>query len=224
MLMGVISFVGVLLSRKFKNDYDLIVIAVGAGMLIMTLFCFYSGEMLSRTFLFILPILAYFAVKLFRTKIIAVILIVLLLVLSPLSIIPLHGDQSVDNITASQRGYWQFIAQYTTQGYFTGGGMVGSWQLGYLGSQIYDVGIVNYSLEATKRWANELLDKQWPPVGQSSYVSISSFEEQEFSVIMDIPQTLVEIRSCLNSPTSNYDLIFNSGDVTTYMRQAIWNN
>jgi hypothetical protein len=50
------------------------------------------------------------------------------------------------------------------------------------------------------------------------------FEEQEFSVIMDIPQTLVEIRSCLNSPTSNYDLIFNSGDVTTYMHDALWVN
>ena len=223
-LMGVISFVGVLLSRKFKNDYDLIVIAVGAGMLIMTFFCFYCGEMLSRTFFFILPILAYFAVKLFRTKITAVILVVLLLVLSPLSIIPLHGDQSVDNITASQRGYWQFIAQHTTQGYFTGGGMVGSWQLGYLGSQIYDVGIVNYSFEGTQRWANELLDNQWPPFGQNAYVSISLFEEQEFSVIMDIPQTLIEIRSCLNSPTSNYDLIFNSGDVTTYMHEALWVN
>jgi hypothetical protein len=223
-LMGVISFVGVLLSRKFKNDYDLIVIAVGAGMLIMTFFCFYSGEMLSRTFFFILPILAYFAVKLFRTKITAVILVVLLLVLSPLSIISLHGDQPTDNITASQRSYWQFISQYTTQGYFTGGGMVGSWSLGYISSQIYDVGIVNYSVEATQRWANELLDNQWPPVGQNAYVSISLFEEQEFSVIMDIPQTLVEIRSCLNSPTSNYDLIFNSGDVTTYMHDALWVN
>ena len=223
-LMGVISFVGVLLSRKFKNDYDLIVIAVGAGMLIMTFFCFYSGEMLSRTFFFILPILAYFAVKLFRTKIIAVILIVLLLVLSPLSVIPLHGDQSADNITASQRGYWQFIAQHTTQGYFTGGGMVGSFSLGYLGSQIYDVVIVNFSVEATKRWADEILNKQWPLDGQSSYISVSSFEEEEYNVMMDIPQTLVGIRSCLNSPTSNYDLIFNSGDVTTYMHDALWGN
>jgi hypothetical protein len=223
-LIGAVGFVGLLLSRKYQNKYDLIVVAVGAGMLLMVLFGFYSGEMLSRTYFFMLPVLAYFAVKLFNTKITAVIFVILLLLVAPLSIIALHGDQAVDNITASQRAYWHFIEQNTTEGYFTGGGMVTSWSLGYLGSQIYDNGINNYTVSITEEWDKKLMNGQWALSGQDSYASLSSFEEENYTVRLGILQALSDVRDWLNRPASNYDLIFSSGDVTTYMHDALWSN
>ena len=94
-LMGAIALAGLALSRKFKSGADGTVLAIAGGILLMVPFAFYSGEMYSRAYLYILPALAYFGVRLLKTKASALILLVLLLVALPLSIISIHGNQAM---------------------------------------------------------------------------------------------------------------------------------
>jgi hypothetical protein len=220
-LAGGIGFGGFLLSRKFKSDSNLTAITIAGGILLMLPFGFYSGEMITRTYLFILPVLVFFGVKLLKTKIIACLFIILLIVTIPLSIVVIHGNEAVENITSSQRSYWHFITDKTTQGYFTGGGMIWGWSLEYAGEQYYDPVITAPPVQSAYSWRDAVYAGQWPPQGINGYIALSAYEEAMYKITAGDNNFVPELRSWFNYST-NYNLIFNSGDVTAYMHEVIW--
>jgi uncharacterized membrane protein len=218
-LIGVIGFAGLVLSRKFKSTADSTVLAIAGGILLTLPFGFYETEMIFRAYLFLLPVLAYFGMKLYRIKISSFIVIILLVVALPLSIISLHGNQSQDHTSLSQRAYWHFIEDKTTEGRFTGGGMVRTWSLDYLGDQIFDPSLHASIIEEGNQWRNDLFTGKWPPNGAPAYIGLSSYEEALYRIWHDDSQFIPEVRSWLSNSTS-YDLIFASGDVTSYIKMG----
>ena len=222
-LAGGIGFGGFLLSRKFKSDSDLTAIAIAGGILLMLPFGFYSGEMVTRTYLFVLPVLAFFGAKLLKTKIFARLLIILLILIIPLSVIELHGNEAVENITGSQRAYWHFIVDKTSKGYFTGGGMIWGWSLDYAGGQYYDPVITSPPLESAYSWREALYTGKWPQEGINGYIALSEYETAMYQVTVGNTDFIPELRSWLNQST-NYNLILSSGDVTAYMHEVTWVN
>jgi len=222
-LAGAIGLGGFLLSRKFKSNSNLTVLAIAGGVLLMLPFGFYSGEMISRTYFFILPFLAFFGVKLLKTKIFASLFVIILIVTIPLSIIVLHGNAAVENVTSSQRACWHFVVDKTTQGYFTGGGMIWGWSLEYAGEQYYDPVITAPPVQSAYSWRDAVYAGQWPMEGINGYIALSAYEEEMYKVTAGNTDFIPELRSWLNDST-NYNLIFNSGDLTAYMHEVTWSN
>jgi hypothetical protein len=220
-LVGAIGLEGFLSSRKFRSDSNLAALAVTGGILLMLPFGFYSGEMITRTFLFILPVLAFFCVKLLKTKIFASLFVIMLIVVIPFSIIVVHGNEAVENVTSSQRTYWNFIVDKTTQGYFTGGGMIWGWSLDYAGKQYYDPVITAPPVQSAYSWRDAVYAGQWPPAGINGYIALSSYEEEMYKITDGDNNFMPELRSWLNY-SANYNLIFSGGDVTTYMHEVTW--
>jgi hypothetical protein len=75
----------------------------------------------------------------------------------------------------------------------------------------------------SNEWLNEVISNTWPVTGENGYIALSSFEEINYKTALGDAQFIPNLGSWLNT-TTNYDLIFNSGDVTTYMHDALWNN
>lgn len=218
-LISFIGFVGLFLSYKLKSGKDKIIFCIAVGIFLLALLpiSVYKGDLITRTFLFGLPVLSYFGFKLIHTKITALILIVLLVLMLPLSIIALHGNAAMDSISPSQLLYWHFIEDHTTHGRFTGGGMVITWSMKYMGFQIYDNGIIDIG-NNSYLWRDSLFSRKWPPNQEHTYIAFSSYEEEAYKVGCGDKNFIPEICSWLNNST-DYNLFFYSGDVYTYVSQ-----
>jgi hypothetical protein len=227
-LMCVIALVGLIISRKNKNinDNTVLFMVVGVSFLLFLAVSIYSGSMIERVYVFILPLLAYFGVKMLSKKVTAVIFVALLVIVIPISVVAIFANQNEETITLSQIGYWHFVEEKTTEGYFTGGGMSPTWSLGFISvpdSHVYIQGVTQYSLNAANLWMNALTTNQWPQAGENAYVTLSSFEKVIYQEGFNQNQFVPNLRSWLNDST-NYNLIFNSGDVTAYMHEVTWVN
>jgi uncharacterized membrane protein len=216
-LMTALGLAGLGLSRWFKKGANATVLSVAGGILLFLPFGFYGGELVSRVYEYLLPVLAYFGVKLLRTRVSAFLLLILLVIALPLSIVSLHGNQALEYVSSSQRAYWNFLQDKTIQGRLTGGGMVWGWTMDYAGRQIYDPGIHAPSIEQGRGWREALFTGKWPPKGETAFVGLSAYEEALYKIGFGDIQFVPRTRSWLNS-SADYDRIYASGEVVSYMR------
>jgi hypothetical protein len=218
-LMTALGLAGLGLSRWHKKEADATALSVAGGILLFLPFGFYGGELVSRAYEYVLPVLAYFAIKLLRTRASAFLLLILLVIALPLSIVALHGNQALEYVSSSQKAYWNFLQDKTIQGRLTGGGMVWGWKMDYVGRQIYDPGIHAPSMEQGRAWREALFTGKWPPEGETAYVGLSAYEEALYKIGYGDVQFVPRIRSWLNN-SSYYDRIYASGDVVSYTRRG----
>jgi hypothetical protein len=217
-LMTALGLAGLGLSRWYKKAADATALGVAGGILLFLPFGFYGGELVSRVYEYVLPVLAYFGVKLLRTRASAFLLLILLVIALPLSIVALHGNQALEYVSSGQKAYWNFLQDETLRGRLTGGGMVWGWKMDYVGRQTYDPGIHAPSIEQGREWRDALFTGKWPPNGEAAYVGLSAYEEALYKIGYGDIQFVPRIRSWLNS-SSSYDRIYASGEVVSYMRR-----
>lgn len=97
MIFVLIAFAGFILGRKVNRSSNITALAIAAGILTLSLFIAwgYGHEIVHRTYWLMLPVMAYFGVKLLNRKAWALLLCILLVVLLPLHFICHYGGPSL---------------------------------------------------------------------------------------------------------------------------------
>jgi hypothetical protein len=101
--------------------------------------------------------------------------------------------------------------------------MIWGWSLEYAGEQYYDPVITAPPVQSAYSWRDAVYAGQWPMEGINGYIALSAYEEEMYKVTAGNTDFIPELRSWLNDST-NYNLIFNSGDLTAYMHEVTWSN
>ena len=99
--------------------YGIAALIIGAG---------YNREIFLRLLLFLLPSIAFFAVKLLDYKTTSIVFVILLVAGLPLSFVSQHGNQKMDHISASYLDGANYFYQHTTRGTVDAFGPVGQSQ------------------------------------------------------------------------------------------------
>lgn len=109
----VITIIGFMMGLRSRENrtIDYAFIAIGLGAILGGVSGLYPQEMVQRTWYFMLPVVAYFGVKLLNRRVTATLLILLLVAALPLHFIAHYGNQASDYRTPSHiAGYaWRDI-------------------------------------------------------------------------------------------------------------------
>jgi hypothetical protein len=119
-----LAFFGGLVSVKTKqNRYlDISVISIMMSNVVMAIVvgAGYSHELINRFFIYLLPGLVYFAVKLFDFRFSIIPLVVVLIVCLPLSFISQYGNQAMDYVTPANLSGYNLFHKNTLDGAISG--------------------------------------------------------------------------------------------------------
>lgn len=119
-----IGFLGFIFSRRAKKSIysDNTAVAIAFAFLAVGAILSYGGgkEVPERTYHFLLPVLAYFGVKLLSRKSTAIVLCTLLLVALPLRFVSQYGAEVYEHLPPSRIAASHFFADHTTEGEVVG--------------------------------------------------------------------------------------------------------
>lgn len=215
---GVIALSGLALSRKIKAQGDSLVLLIGIGVFMMLPFQFYGNEFLSRLFIYILPVLAYFAAKLVMSKTGVLLLSLTFLVVLPFGIIGLHGNAMVDSVTHGQIAYWNFLRDKTERGALGLGGVTGAWTFGY--ANRYVAGFNWISIYGSK-WPERLAIRGWVTPGMPNYLTFGGFEDAGFKLWTDFPEGVKELTSQADGLDDLTRFYHNGNEAISYYHDGV---
>lgn len=209
---GLIGLAGLALSRRIRSPRDDAVLVMAVGIVVMVPFQFYGNELFSRGFLFLMPMIAYFAASLLRTRATALLLALLMVVAAPFGIIALHGNALQDDVTPSQRVYWHFLEDKTTHGNLGFGGIPMSWPMGYADRY---TGNFDWIRAFASDWKEKWAIRGWVVWGTNNYVGFTKYEDAGFRMLTDYPEGVSELRAKGNE-MPDLNLMYDNGEVTAY--------
>ena len=215
-LYVVVALLGAILAWKFRTntyaDITVLAIAVGCGIAAIVVGAGYGVELYQRFFIFLLPAMAYFGVKLLHFRAIAVILCIVLLIALPLSFVARYGNQTIDYLTPAYLSGADFFQDNTTHGYVTGENPIGRME----NREYYNT---KYTLKGLE-WENDKLVRVGSRIDPSPhYVCISNHDRAMYTFYYDEPQFIDEIASSLNAAT-NCNLIYANPGLSLYVHEA----
>jgi hypothetical protein len=203
---------GILAWRLRKGTYadiTMLAVAAGSGCAAIAVGAGYAHELYQRIFVFLLPVIAYFAVKLLRTRATAVLLCVFLFAALPLTFVARYGNQTIDYLSPAYLAGASFFDAHTTNGHITGGPPLGRMR--------------NYEqYRRTPRYEEiEWRDHEMHYAGMRRdlpwYVCISNLDRTFYTFYLDKPRFFEETERSLSAAT-NCDLVFADPDVSLYLR------
>lgn len=207
-----IGIVGGILSTKTRCYYDRLFFALMTGITFMLPFGFYQYEFIERIFLFMLPVLAFFSIKLLRIRVLRIILVIILLVCIPFSVISFYGNQAIDNVSLNQRAYWDFLREKTVSGALLGGGIPpGGWTMGYKDQYLVQFGIL---ANVSKGYNIPLTG--WQITRMPNYLALSDFELAYLAYIRNNAVSVSKTNALLYE-SLDYNFIYENDEVTTYI-------
>ncbi len=214
-LFAAIALLGALLARKLKSntyaDVTVLAIAVGCGIAAIIVGAGYEHELYQRFFVFLLPAMAYFGVKLLNVRATTVILCIFLLIALPLTFVSRYGNQTIDYLTPGYLAGAYFFRDNTTNGYVTGDIPIG--QMKY--TERYQFGVSFEDLE----WED---DKLLPAGGDFDltphYICISNHDYELYNFYYNEPQFISDVESSLNAAI-NCNLVFANPDLRLYLNE-----
>jgi len=211
-VLGTIGIVGGILSTRTSNHQDRLFFALVAGIILMLPFGFYQYEFIERIFLFMLPVLAFFGIKLLRIKVLGIILIMILIVCIPFSVISFYGNQTIDNVSLNQRAYWNFLREKTVSGALLGGGIPpGGWTMGYKDRYLIQFGVLTNVLKG-----DNIPLTGWQITSMPNYFALSDFEQAYLAFIRNNAESVPKTNDLLFK-SLDYNFIYENNEVTTYV-------
>jgi len=211
-----ISFSGGLLAFKVKqNRYlDILVLGITAANVILAVIIGsgYSHELFNRFFLYLLPALVYFGVKLLYFRITTILLTLLLIISLPLSFISQYGNEAMDYITAGNLDGAEFFNQHAVHGVITGLGPQGSMQ------NAEDYSKESYAELVTEDNKVDISNSIWYRGNFSNlphYIVIDTNNRVQMDFYYNRPDLLKNIREELEV-TPHYNIIFANPDMILY--------
>ncbi|MGB2853613.1 MAG: hypothetical protein WBC55_04090 [Dehalococcoidia bacterium] len=215
-LYAAVALLGAILAWKFRNntyaDITVLAIAVGCGIAAIVVGAGYGVELYQRFFIFLLPAMAYFGVKLLHFRAIAVILCIVLLIALPLSFVARYGNQTIDYLTPAYLSGADFFQDNTTHGYVTGENPIGRMKY----REEYRLVPSFEELE----WENDELVRVGRRIDPSPhYICISNHDRATYTFYYDEPQFIDGIESSLQDAT-NCNLVYANPDLRLYLHDA----
>ncbi len=214
---GLIALWGLAFSRKHRDSADGTFLAMGAGIVAILPLQVYQNELLSRLFLYISPVLAYFSAKLLRNRTTQVVLTLVLVGALPFAVVSLHGNQMVDRVSVGQRAYWRFLEHKTDRGNLGLGGIPMTWTFGRAGRYVSGFDwIAGYGT----KWQERLEERGWVEWGIPNYLGFTGYEDAGFRLWTDLPDAVRELTDQANRITY-YQFIYSSGEVIGYYDEGV---
>jgi hypothetical protein len=217
-LFVAIALLGGLLAWRLRGitsrDITVLAIAVGCGIAAVGIGAGYVHELYQRVFVFLLPVMAYFGVKLLHLRTTTVVLCLLLLIAMPLAFISKYGSQGADYLSSGYLSGARFFQDNTVNGYVIGGAPIGSMEyyerygkdLSYGDLEWEDNQLVRFgylgSLDSAPR-----------------YVIISDHDRATLDFYYNEPQLINDIESNMDEAT-NCNLVYANSDLSLYIRQT----
>ena len=217
-LFVAIAVLGGLLAWRLRglvyHDITMLAIVVGCGIAAFAIGSGYGGELYQRIFVFVLPVLAYFGVKLLRLRATAVLLCLFLLIALPLAFISKYGNQTVEHLSTGYLSGTSFFQDSTDNGYIIGQAPFGRMK----NAEQYRP---EFSYEDLKWQDNKLARFGYGGVVDVAprYVCISNFDRTWYSYLRNEPQFINEVESSLNVAT-NCNLVYANPDLSFYIRES----
>ena len=213
-LIGLAGFIFAFFVRKsFKDTITLLVITL-APLALVTLSGNYGREILVRIYLFALPGMAYFGIRLLdiRGKLPVIILALVLIVSAPLHVIAHYGNQELDYISPAQLSGLEFFHSQTSRGT-----NIGTWNLGTLKN------IENYQWASiplhTLEWEDNRLVSCTGRQNLPCYLGISRQNKARYGWFRGNTELIEAIEWSLAN-TVNYNFFYHNLDLKLYMSQS----
>ena len=180
------------------------------ALLVMLPVQFYERELFSRIFLYVLPVLAYFAIRFISFRITSVILAVILLVALPFGIVSLHGNQRWNTLPTEQLTYIHFLEEYTFQGF----------KPYYQTSLIWlldqpEASDASAELNDTPDWRESVVVWSWLGREPPDLVSITPSERAMFWIFANAPSAADETLEWLKI-NYDYNYVYAAGTVDAF--------
>jgi len=203
--------VGRWVKRTGPGDATMLALGAGAALGGLILATAYGWESPERSWLFLLPVMAYFAVKLLATRATALALCGVLLVALPLQVTSHTGNQALEYVPPTLIASSRFVQQETSSGYISG--RVLSWFAGppegYHSIPFEDLtsdGGLLANQETTSQAGEDL----------PHYVNIGRYEAREYDFFLSRPTYIQEVEGSLEA-SPRFDLIYTNGEESLYM-------
>jgi hypothetical protein len=206
-LVAVIGVTGFLFSRKYRDNADRTVLSLLGPAFLVLFSMLYGAEFWARVFLFSLIPVAYFGIKMLRSKAGIALLSLLILAALPTSIISHYGFAAIDYEPSAERGYWHFMTQNSIVG-----GVFG-------GTRIYypDYTYAKYYLDEAD-WENEMLVFPTPSGNEVQYVHTGTTDRNAYEFTLNDSAAVPEMRDRLED-SPNYSLIYANPGAQLYFHQ-----
>jgi hypothetical protein len=207
---GLLGIAGLFLARWKKNRLDLVFLAMIIALLVMLPVQFYERELFSRIFLFMLPAITYFIVRLLSTRITLVILILLLIIALPFGIISLHGNQRWNTLPTDQLAHIHFLEENSYQGF----------EPYYQTSLIWlldqpEASGASAELNETPEWRESVVVWSWLGREPPDLVSITPSERAMFWLFANAPNAVDETLEWLKV-NSDYNYVYTADAVDAF--------
>jgi hypothetical protein len=209
-LLVIITLIGLFLARKQQNTRyaDITVIAIAIGFIIVSFAVAggYANIVFQRFLLFLMPLMAYFGVKLLRLKFSAVILCILLIIALPMTFISIYGNQRNDYLSPAYLKSATFFQDKVSSGYVTALMPFGQMK-----------NIEQYPIFPTYEqltWKDNELEETI--LRLRHYILISNHDRETYDYLYNKPQFITNINDSMETAT-NCNLVFENGDATLYL-------
>ena len=214
-IFALMGLVGVILFCRNRRNLKLavpilaIVLAPFLLVFIAPVWRGYTGELHSFFYLFGLPPMAFFAVKLLDKKIVAFVLCMVLLCAIPLHVVAHYGNQAIDYFSPAQSAELDFFHNNTTGGYVTGSNPSG-WKQN--AESYRHIGFSKLQWRDGTLTADVALSEDWP-----HYVGINRYDRGWYEFLASDPRFFEETEQLLNS-SSECNLIYDSQESQLWVR------
>jgi len=208
-LFLVIGIIGGILSRKVKWGGDKTALIMSAGVLVFTgvMGMGYGGELPMRLFQILLPLIAYFGVKLLNYKATAFILCAVLVLVLPFQVTAKYGNHYTEYRSPAYFSGVNFFFDHITEGYviFDSGS-----------EQLTEIRYTPYHRLGFSDivWGEDSIYHHGMLLTPAAYIAIAN-DEKYYDYILGDPESFTRIEESLNG-AKNCNFIYMNPDLQYY--------
>lgn len=213
LLIGFAGFISSLVVRRdLKSTISLAAITL-IPIPLAILSGYYAEEIITRIYIFIMPGVAYFSVRLFdiNKRIIAAVLCLLLIIAIPMKLATAYGNQELDYFSAGQRSGTFFFHEETSRGM-----VVGGWPMG----EVKNIeNYINLDLDNLEWYDVRLAIPSWLLRYEQFYITISRQGRARYEWFQGDTDFIDDIEQKLED-TVNFNRIYYNPDLEIYIYAA----
>ena len=211
-----ITCFGIILYAKNRKEINIVIMVLAIAIVPFAILVFpdyisYQGELALRLYWFALPAMAFFGIKLFEKKSLAIALCVLLLFIPPLHYVARYGNSTIDYFSKAETAGLFFFHENTTGGYTMGRTPIGM----MTNSEKYKrIPIDSMNMKG------DIPKKQETEKYSNYYISIGRLEMEYFSFYKGVPfqieqtEALLANSLCCKEVYTNSDMLLYSYSLT----------
>jgi hypothetical protein len=221
------AILGVIITFKAKlnrlHDFPLLIIAAACTVAALIVGTGYNHELFTRFFLYLLPFLAYFGIKLLYYKATFAILAIILVITFPLSFISQYGNEQMDYISPGNLSGYFFFHEHTEHGVVDGYKPIGyiknqeKYRIEPAFQSLTDESgqiDITHIIRISRYWIGFYERLRHLPF----YLCLSNHDKEVETYYENNPGLIEDLKSKFNA-NENFNLMFMNPDMSLYEQQ-----